>query len=136
VAQDTADLSSSNTEEEEVDTGKEQVSGLDDEAPSSPDQSRAHEGGVLREGELIGGTGEVGGTGKDETPLRKHKDQFKSFQYPEEPSELKISYHTFIIGAQKCTVLGPTGEFMNLARPDSAVLAASAASVAVDCMRR
>lgn len=47
------------------------VLGADDEAPASPDETGACEGEVLGEGELLGGTGEVGDTGKDERPLSR-----------------------------------------------------------------
>jgi hypothetical protein len=46
------------------------VSGLDDQAPSGPDEARAGQGKVLGEGELLGGAREVGDAGDDESPLR------------------------------------------------------------------
>lgn len=45
------------------------VTGLDDQAPTSPDGTSTHQSSVLGEGELLGGTGEVGDTGDDKTPL-------------------------------------------------------------------
>jgi hypothetical protein len=45
------------------------VAGLDNHAPASPDGTGTHEGGILGEGELLSGTGEVGDTGDDEAPL-------------------------------------------------------------------
>jgi hypothetical protein len=41
-----------------------------------------------------------------------------------------------MMGAQKWTVLGPTGELKNLLNPDTSLLVASAASDTVDCARR
>lgn len=46
------------------------VAGLDNHAPASPDGTGTHEGGVLGEGELLSGTGEIGDTGDDEAPLQ------------------------------------------------------------------
>jgi hypothetical protein len=45
------------------------VTGLDDQAPASPDGTSTHQSSVLGEGELLGGTGEVGDTGDDQAPL-------------------------------------------------------------------
>lgn len=45
------------------------VTGLDDQTPASPDGTSTHQSSVLGEGELLGGTGEVGDTGDDKTPL-------------------------------------------------------------------
>lgn len=45
------------------------VTGLDDHAPASPDSTGTHKGGILSERELLGGTGEIGDTGDDEAPL-------------------------------------------------------------------
>lgn len=45
------------------------VTGLDDHAPASPDSTGTHKGGVLSERELLSRTGEVGDTGDDEAPL-------------------------------------------------------------------
>lgn len=45
------------------------VLGLDDEAPSSPNDTGAGQSEVLSERELLGGTSEVGDTGKDKSPL-------------------------------------------------------------------
>lgn len=69
VHEDAGGLGGADAEEEEVDGGEEQVTGLDDEAPASPDQTGGGQGGVLGEGEVLCGTSEVGGTGEDETPL-------------------------------------------------------------------
>jgi hypothetical protein len=43
---------------------------LDNEAPASPDDTGAGQGEVLSEGELLGGTSEIGDTGKDKSPLK------------------------------------------------------------------
>ena len=72
VNEDAGGLGSADAEEQEVDGGEEQVARLDDEAPASPDQTGGGQGGVLGEGEVLCGTGEVGGTGEDETPLWKN----------------------------------------------------------------
>lgn len=56
-------------EGEEADV--QEVARLDDEAPAGPDHAGSGEGEVLREGELVGGTVEVGDAGEDESPLRK-----------------------------------------------------------------
>lgn len=48
----------------------------------------------------------------------------------------RLIFLTFMMGAQKCTVLGPTGELKNLLKPVASALVASAALVAVDCARR
>lgn len=45
------------------------VPGGDDHAPTGPDGAGGHEGTVLCEGELFGGTTQVGDTSDDETPL-------------------------------------------------------------------
>ena len=45
------------------------VTGLNDHAPAGPDGTSAHQSSVLGEGELVGGTGEVGDTGDDQAPL-------------------------------------------------------------------
>jgi hypothetical protein len=45
------------------------VSRLNDQAPSSPDHTRASEGKVLGEGELLCWTVEIGDTCEDDTPL-------------------------------------------------------------------
>lgn len=45
------------------------VAGLDDHAPASPNSTGTHQGGILGERELLGGTGEIGDTGDDEAPL-------------------------------------------------------------------
>lgn len=62
-------MGGSNAEQEEVDTGQEQVAWLNHEAPSGPDEASGHESGVLRNRELVGGSGEVGSTCEDKTPL-------------------------------------------------------------------
>lgn len=64
--------------EEEVDSGKEVVLGLDDHAPASPDETGAGQGKVLGEGELLGGACEVGDTGKDESPLHDRSPEVHS----------------------------------------------------------
>ena len=46
------------------------VLGFDDKAPSSPNNTGAGQGEVLSEGELLGGTSEIGDTGKDKSPLQ------------------------------------------------------------------
>jgi hypothetical protein len=70
VHENASSLGGADAEEEEVDRSQEQVAGLDDEAPASPDQAGGSQSGVLREGEVLCGTGEIGGAGEDETPLR------------------------------------------------------------------
>jgi hypothetical protein len=42
---------------------------LNDEAPPGPDNTGASQSEVLSERELLGGTSEVGDTGKDKSPL-------------------------------------------------------------------
>jgi hypothetical protein len=69
VEENAGGLGGTDAEEQEVDGGEEQVARLDDEAPASPDQTGGGQGGVLGEGEVLCGTGEVGGAGEDETPL-------------------------------------------------------------------
>ena len=69
VAKYSGHLGCADAEEQEVDGGEEEVAGLDDEAPAGPDQACGHKSGILREGELVGGAGEVGGAREDETPL-------------------------------------------------------------------
>lgn len=49
--------------------GIQNIPGLDDEAPTGPDDARAGQGEVLGEGELLGGTCEVGDAGDNERPL-------------------------------------------------------------------
>jgi len=63
VRQHSRRLRSSHTEQQEVHGSEEQVSGLDDEAPTCPDGAGSHQGHVLGEGELRGWAQEVGGTG-------------------------------------------------------------------------
>lgn len=85
--EDTANLDDTNASKEEVDGGEpiaesvevanirsrlksvQDVSGLDDQAPASPDGSGGHQGGVLGEGEFLGRAVEVGDTGDDQSPL-------------------------------------------------------------------
>ena len=45
------------------------VTGLDDQAPAGPDGSGSHQGGILREGQLLSWAVEVGDTGDDKSPL-------------------------------------------------------------------
>lgn len=45
------------------------VTGLDHKAPSGPDQSGGHEGGILGQRQGLGGAGKVSSAGEDETPL-------------------------------------------------------------------
>lgn len=66
---DTTDLSRTDAEDEEVDSGKGNVLGADDEAPAGPDGACTHEGEVLGEGEGFGWTGEVGSAGEDHAPF-------------------------------------------------------------------
>lgn len=47
VAEDTGGLCGADAEEQEVDTSEEQIPGLDNEAPTGPDEAGGHEGGVL-----------------------------------------------------------------------------------------
>ena len=69
------------------------VTGLDDQAPASPDGTSTHQSSVLGEGELLGGTGEVGDTGDDEAPLfemsatviDKHSQNVNDMSYCPEP---------------------------------------------------
>jgi hypothetical protein len=46
------------------------VLGLDDQAPSGPDEAGAGQGKVLSERELLDGARKVGDAGEDESPLR------------------------------------------------------------------
>jgi len=69
VGVDTADLCSTDAEDEEVDSSQGNVLGADNEAPSCPDGACAHESEVLGEGERFSGAGEVGGTGEDHAPF-------------------------------------------------------------------
>lgn len=73
VEEDARALRHADETEEEVDGGQEVVLGLDDEAPAGPDDAGGRQGGVLREGELLGGAGKVGDTGEDKSPLQKSK---------------------------------------------------------------
>lgn len=70
MKQDPADLDDTHDTEEEVDGGEQHVLGLDNQAPTSPDEARGGQGAVLGEGELLGGAGEIGDTGEDKSPLR------------------------------------------------------------------
>jgi hypothetical protein len=70
VIENSSDLDNTNHSEEEVDSSEEVVLGLDDEAPTSPDDTGASKGKVLGEGELLGRTSEIGDTGKDKSPLQ------------------------------------------------------------------
>lgn len=45
------------------------VLGLDNQTPSGPDDTRASQGNVLGDGELLSRAREVGDAGKDEAPL-------------------------------------------------------------------
>lgn len=51
------------------------VLGLDDEAPTRPDQTGAHEGEVLRKGQLLSGSSEIGNTCQDKSPLLRIRSQ-------------------------------------------------------------
>jgi hypothetical protein len=104
--EDTGNLDGTNTSEEEVDGGKptsyvalafvpgnlavgvhiQNVAGLDDHTPASPDGTGTHEGGILGEGELLSGTGEVGDTGDDEAPLSKMLVTVVKSQYKKLPA--------------------------------------------------
>lgn len=50
------------------------ILGGDDEAPTRPDQTSAHQREVLGKGQLVSGPGEVGNTCQDESPLLKHQE--------------------------------------------------------------
>lgn len=65
-----ADLDDTHDTEEEVDGGEQHVLGLDNEAPTGPDEAGGGQGAVLGEREFLGGAGKVGDTGEDESPLR------------------------------------------------------------------
>lgn len=69
VHQDASGLGGADAEEQEVDRSEEQVARLDDEAPAGPDQASRGQGGVLRQREVFGRTGEVGGAGENKSPL-------------------------------------------------------------------
>lgn len=69
IVQYPRDLSGSHAKQQKVHTGEEHVLWANHKAPSCPDQSRGHERGVLREGDVFGGTGKVCGAGEDEAPL-------------------------------------------------------------------
>lgn len=64
-----ADLCATDAEDEEVDGGKSNVLGADDEAPACPDGTSAHEGEVLGEGERLGGAREVGSASEHHAPF-------------------------------------------------------------------
>lgn len=87
VQEDSSHLNDTHAAEEEVD-GREpaivsrgrpqrmnvrmhlqQITRLDDEAPSGPDGARGHQSDVLSQRELLCGTLEVGDTGENERPL-------------------------------------------------------------------
>jgi hypothetical protein len=69
VQVDPGDLCGSDGEDERVHTGEGHVLRSDDEAPARPDGACAHKGEVLSEGELGGGSAEVGGAGEDHAPF-------------------------------------------------------------------
>jgi hypothetical protein len=52
------------------------VSWLNDQAPSCPNHTSGCESYILGEGELLCGTGEIGDTGEDETPLLRFCQRF------------------------------------------------------------
>lgn len=56
-------------ETRDVEGDLQNVTRLDDEAPSGPDGTGGHEGRVLGQGQLLSWTTEVGDTGDDESPL-------------------------------------------------------------------
>lgn len=49
------------------------VTGLDNHAPASPNGTSAHQSSVLGERELLGGTSEIGDTSNDQAPLMEGK---------------------------------------------------------------
>lgn len=89
--EDTGDLNDSDESEEEVYGGEaaqvsgcikgrygdvvQVVLGLDDQAPTGPDETGAGQGEVLGERELLGRTSEIGNTSEDKSPLRWVSDE-------------------------------------------------------------
>lgn len=55
------------------------VLGLNDKAPARPDQTGAHEREVLRKGQLLSRTGEIGNTRQDKSPLSEDPEVSQSF---------------------------------------------------------
>jgi len=75
IHEDAGDLDDADEAEEEVYGCEHNVSRFDDQAPAGPDQTCGCQGGVLCEGELFGGTVEVGDASEDETPLHDRRPE-------------------------------------------------------------
>lgn len=69
VHDDSTELDRSSAAQEKVDGSQQVVLGLDDEAPSSPDEAGGEQGGVLSAGKGLNGSSKVGDTGNDQSPL-------------------------------------------------------------------
>lgn len=69
IDDDSRDLGGADAKKKEVDSGEEDVFGLNDHAPSGPDSASCHECEVLLEREGFNGSEEVWYTGKDDSPL-------------------------------------------------------------------
>lgn len=80
VGCDSGDLDEADDAEEEVDGGEEVVLGLDDQAPSGPDEAGAGQGKVLSERELLDGARKVGDAGDDESPLHDRSPEMHSLE--------------------------------------------------------
>lgn len=77
---DSGNLGETDETEEEVDGSEEIVLGLNDQAPPGPDETGASEGKVLGSRELLDGTGEIGDTGEDKSPLHDGSPEMDSLQ--------------------------------------------------------
>lgn len=77
------------------------VLGLDDQAPAGPDDTGGRQGGVLGEGELLGGTGKVGDTGEDESPLYQSQSASSTIiMCPYHPSTMRADSSSDIAGGR------------------------------------
>lgn len=63
------DLSASDKETASIGDYLQDVPGLDDEAPSRPDKASAGQGEVLRKGQFLGRSSQIGNASQDESPL-------------------------------------------------------------------
>lgn len=95
VGEDTGDLDNADETKEEVDGCEQDVSRLDNQAPTSPDQAGTCESSVLCEGELFGWTIKVSDACNDERPLHDGSPEMHSLEanrtipHPLEPAPLR-----------------------------------------------
>jgi len=95
VGDNTGDLDNADETEEEVDGCEQDVSRLDDQAPTSPDQAGTCESNILCEGELFSRTIKVSDACNNERPLHDGSPEMHSLEanrtipHPLKPAPLR-----------------------------------------------